>query len=485
MPRLLLLSLLAASACASDPKSSTGDSPPVDTDGDGSQDSGEPADRPPVDIAGTLQVAGSMDPLLDTLAIGSTEAHSLSSVHLLTVTEEGVHLFDETAGSDTFLEATRQAGGVSLDAHNHLLLLDDVLMVWDGSWLRESPLQALLPFPAESVSGHDDHLWLVGGGQLFHHTDGSLSAVTIDGDTDVRLVAPSNDAQCAVMAPFLMVLDGFGGSVSLLDFQPERVATSMTFDADGYLWLVDGSSLLARRTPSGDWGELEADAPIQSVHGHPASSDIWLRNESTSLHHRDGQFHRVEVPEGEWVGVDPLGRLLVLSSDGLQRVAVHRSVGVSGILPDAQLDEAVTLGFAPTGADSVSSLEVWVGTEALALDPSVGTAELDPVALAPGNHTLRMAVAGPEGTTITDLPFTTGELPDAEWETDIEPILQEHCSRCHSETAAIPLHTADLWRLNIDRILTEVVSRDMPLGGPYLSDDELDLIRGWQAGGFQ
>ena len=73
--------------------------------------------------------------------------------------------------------------------------------------------------------------------------------VTIDGTTDVRLVAPASDSLCAVMAPFLVVLDGFGGALSVVDFQPERLASSMTFDADGYLWLADGSNILARRAP--------------------------------------------------------------------------------------------------------------------------------------------------------------------------------------------------------------------------------------------
>ena len=426
-----------------------------------------------------------MDLFVDTLVTDATSAHSLSSVHMLTTGAEGVYIHDETKTSSVFLESTNFSDGVALDAHHHLVLLDDTLMVWDGTWLRESPLQALMPLPAESVVGHDSHLWLMGGGQLFHHTEGSLSAVSIDDRADVRMMVPSNDAQCAVMAPFLMVLDGFGGTVSLLDHRPELIATSMTFDSDGFLWLADGSSHLTRRAPNGDWGALEADEVVEAVYGNPSAPDIWLRTESATLHHRDGQFHTVEVPSGDWVGVDPLGRLLLLTTDGLQRVAVRRSVGVSGILAHAQLDEAVTLGFAPTGADSVSSLEVWVGTEALAVDSAMGTAELDPISLAPGNHLLRMAVDGPEGTTITDLPFTTGELPDATWDDDIDPIMQEHCSRCHGDAAAIPLHTADLWRLNIDRILTEVVSQDMPLGGPYLSDDELDLVRGWQAGGFQ
>ena len=49
----------------------------------------------------------------------------------------------------------------------------------------------------------------------------------------------------------------------------------------------------------------------------------------------------------------------------------------------------------------------------------------------------------------------------------------------------LPVPALKAVRDEIDRILAEVVSQDMPLGGPYLSDDELDLVRGWQAGGFQ
>ena len=38
---------------------------------------------------------------------------------------------------------------------------------------------------------------------------------------------------------------------------------------------------------------------------------------------------------------------------------------------------------------------------------------------------------------------------------------------------------------NIDIILSEVINNEMPKGGPYLSADEIQLIRGWQNGGFQ
>ena len=449
-------------------------------------DSGETGSTDPVavEVDGTLTPVGALTPLVDLLSHDLSEARPLSSVSTLLVDLDGVHILDETTGDSVALHASRTSGGVPLDAHSQLMLLDDRLMVWDGTWLQESPLQAAMPLPAEAVVGHGAHRWLRAGGQLYHHSEDTLSTVIIDSGADVRLVAAGPDGRCAVMAPFLMVLDGLGDSVRLVDYQPDRAATSMAFDAGGDLWLSDGTDRVARRTHAGDWGAVRADDEIVAVYGHPGADDVWFQTAAAALVYHQGGFHTVAVPPGDWKGVDSLGRLLILGPDGLHRVAAQRSVAVGGLLPETVLETPVTLYFAPTGADSLLSIEAWVGTEALPIHEDQWSATLDPVSLAPGAHTLRLAAVGPEGTTITELPFHTGALPDATWTEDIEPIMQEHCSRCHSDGASIPLHTADLWQRNIDRILDEVVAQDMPLGGPYLSDEELARIRGWVAGGF-
>ena len=49
----------------------------------------------------------------------------------------------------------------------------------------------------------------------------------------------------------------------------------------------------------------------------------------------------------------------------------------------------------------------------------------------------------------------------------------------------MPLYTAGQWEQTIDLIISEVVSNSMPKGGPYLSDEEIQMIRGWKNGGFQ
>jgi hypothetical protein len=47
------------------------------------------------------------------------------------------------------------------------------------------------------------------------------------------------------------------------------------------------------------------------------------------------------------------------------------------------------------------------------------------------------------------------------------------------------LSTKEGWEQRIDLVIEQVSSNKMPLGGPYLSDDEITMIRGWKHGGFQ
>ena len=448
-------------------------------------DSGGTPTEPAVEAVWTVVPVGELQPIIETLRVDAIDAVALAGHVTLVKTEDELLLHDETRSDAPSLGAANHAGGTALDAHNLLLLLDESLQVFDGTHLRPSPLDALLPFPVASVAGDLEHLWLLGGGQLFHHSEGRLTTANIDGDREVRMMAPGPDSLVAVMAPHLLVLDGYSGELEVRDFQPDRLAQHMTFDREGFLWVADGSTVLARRTPSGEWGAVDVGAAISSLSGHPESAELWIHTESGALHHRDGSFHTAATPEGAWLGVDPLGRLLILGDDGLQRVAARRVVAVAGLQPDAPLEAAVTVSFAPTDPDSVEHLDAWIGTRQLSLDPETLTATIDPTMLAPGSQTLRVAATGPEGTTLTDLSFRIGELPDATWESDIAPIMEQHCSRCHGSGASIPLHTADAWRLNIDRVLSEIVANEMPLGGPYLSNEELSLIRGWQAGDFQ
>ena len=78
-----------------------------------------------------------------------------------------------------------------------------------------------------------------------------------------------------------------------------------------------------------------------------------------------------------------------------------------------------------------------------------------------------------------------GELPDVNWNDGINPLTQAHCNTCHGEDSFLPLITAQQWEFHIDAILSEVINNEMPKGGPYLSPEEIQRIRGWKSGGFQ
>ena len=68
---------------------------------------------------------------------------------------------------------------------------------------------------------------------------------------------------------------------------------------------------------------------------------------------------------------------------------------------------------------------------------------------------------------------------------EIELISQEHCVSCHNGSTITILETKEQWTHHIEAIIEEVSRESMPLGGPYLSADEIMQIRGWKQGGFQ
>ena len=140
--------------------------------------------------------------------------------------------------------------------------------------------------------------------------------------------------------------------------------------------------------------------------------------------------------------------------------------------------------FLPTATDTLEYFSVWVDEQQLAIEQEPYRTTINPEDFSIGNHLLRIVSKGPEGTTISLFPFSAGELDSASWE-DVEPIMEQHCLACHGANAMIPLHNKDRWELNIEPIISEVSTQSMPLGGPFLSEEEIIYIRAWKQGGFQ
>ena len=182
--------------------------------------------------------------------------------------------------------------------------------------------------------------------------------------------------------------------------------------------------------------------------------------------------------------VDEFGRLLILSQEGVFRVSSSRTVAVDGIMQNDVMEGAAVLTFVPSLEESLESMYAWIDQQPLDIDEK-NQSIVDSNDFDSGLHSLRILAVGPEGESITEIPFYVGALPDVTWEDGIDPLTQAHCNDCHGDGSFLPLNTAELWQENIEIILSEVINNEMPKGGPYLNADEIQLIRGWKNGGFQ
>lgn len=74
--------------------------------------------------------------------------------------------------------------------------------------------------------------------------------------------------------------------------------------------------------------------------------------------------------------------------------------------------------------------------------------------------------------------------PDTSFSTEIEPIIQANCVRCHNGSQPPNLTSYSRISSNANSIQAAVVSRRMPLGGS-LSNEEIEAIKCWVDNGAQ
>ena len=438
-----------------------------------------------IQIHGDLPIHGERSIIVETMFDTLESVKSLEGASFLLQRDGQIAYMDETVGEGIALGSRTIYDGTVMDSRETLLALDGLLYVFDGEWLENSPLNEIIPIPIEKVEGDKQLLWLQGADMLYRYSAGNLMEIQPPAQQELRLFAASQQGMAAIAAPYPIIFDGQSETATVTDYRNDVLPLSMTFDSGENLWLSDGSPILYHRSPEHEWSGLDAGSAIIGVYGNPSSESIWIRTENAVIHRRGGVFHSVEVPAGEWLDVDEWGRILLHNDGTLQRIAVERSVAVSGILKNGILDAPTTIAYAPTDWETLESIHAWVDEDSLAIDPDTLESTLNPNDFATGAHRLRILAEGPEGHTMTEVPFVIGELPDVKWEEELELITVQHCNQCHGEGSFMPLYTAGQWEQTIDLIISEVVSNSMPKGGPYLSDAEIQMIRGWKNGGFQ
>ena len=370
----------------------------------------------------------------------------------------------------------------------------DGLFVLQMGAVERSPLDELLEpgvrqLLATGADGAAD-LWIATPESLLVFRNGALEtlspdSLTIEGGS-LAWGAPVDGA------PALWVLaggvasawvDGSAGfSAQPLDLDDVQ---SLAIDGTGTLWVV-ADGLLHRRTTDGALRQIDFPAPLLAVFA--GGADLWLSDGSLLWHHAGGTFRAVEdVPEGEVLGVDPIGRLLLATPEGLVRVATGRPVVFLGLSDGSRVDLATTVTLAPSLADGVVQVEASLDDDPLAVTADPWRLTIAAEALADGDHRLDVVVTyADDEVADASVFFHKGNLAPVTWGADIQPLYQSRCDYCHGASGgAHRLDTLQAWELDLDRILDAVQEARMPRLPPPLDESEIGMIERWRAGGFR
>ena len=466
-------------ACAA-PKTQDSAVPPPEAQESNTSVAQEPPE--PSVVSGPLPLTGTLEVFVETLSESDIESIAINGHQTLFNDSNEWQIIDEAQSTTTTLGLHQTADALHLDGPNSILLLDGQALIFDGESLTASPINSLLPIPPEKVYGSPESLWFWAAGRLYHMHNQSLSEMTVSGE-QITAFAFGPMGTHAIALPELQLVEHGSNGFEGVDYRHELRPDSMVFDKTGTLWVSDGSPILYQRNSSRTWSGLELNEPIVRLMGDAHSGDVWIQTERNAYHHRDGMFHGVSLPDGRWTDVDDYGRLHIATSDGIQRASIEQTIAVAGLSQSATLDGAHTLTFLPMMPESLTSLHAWIDQNPLSIEDNQSAVDSNDYPA--GEHVLRVLAMRESDFSITEINFIIGALPDVKWDSEIQNLSEQHCLDCHGEGSFLELHTAQQWEAHIEVILSEILSNEMPKGGPYLSAEEIQLIRGWQNGGFQ
>ena len=297
----------------------------------------EEGDSPtPIPVVGEMPLSDARNVFVDHIAERPLQSSNLDGHRHLIQNESHTLYIDETATEPVDFGPHQHIDGIFIDQQRSLLLLDGDIMIFDGQSLEPSPLNAVLPIPATRIEGDPTSLWLIGAGHLFYVHNNTLNQIVFE-DREIQRFTLGHDTLGAIAVPELMIVEHMESTTSVVDYRSDLNPSSFGFDQSGTLWAADGSPTLYRRSHTGEWSAVLAAGPIVEVMTHRDAVDTWIRTQNGIIHHRDGVFSPVQLPDGEWQDVDEYGRLLLIAEDSLQ-ISSKRTVATAGLVRNARLE---------------------------------------------------------------------------------------------------------------------------------------------------
>ena len=316
---------------------------------------------------------------------------------------------------------------------------------------------------------------MLGSGRLFVLSGGAVTELTVDGVSHIYDFAVSSDT-LFIGAPEWMAIDRTDESAGVTAMG-DAPADAMATDALGALWWVTDGRVFHRRADG-----LEQEIALPEDINDVVGPSIWLVGDAQAYRVSGASMEVHALVASGAAGVDTYGRLIRQQDGQIFRHSSGRPVVVTGLSESLMVSETLTL--LPSDPDSVETLSAWVNDQPLNVQGPPYQVTINPEYLGDGSHNLRFFTTSTKGDHVATHPIWVGSLPEVEW-TEIQAISRAHCDRCHGGDTLTDLTTSLGWEQRIDEIISLVSTEQMPLGGPYLSDEEIVLIRAWKHGGFQ
>lgn len=372
-------------------------------------------------------------------------------------------------------------------------LADGVVVVWLGELLADAGLSGVLPGEPAGLVADGASLWVRTSEGVFRWQGGALSELQVDGESVEGVVAPGAIALGDEPArPTVWVADGDqlhgfsvdGDALDGVETHHFAAPVDAALVTDGVLLVVEGGRLWSRSGST--WQRIDGGEDVLDVFGGP--SGAWLSTTGgLRLWRPDAWWAPRGLGDAEAWGSDDLGRLLLPTDGGLDRVVLHRPLRVEGLAPGDHLDTARTVELLPTAPDAVRELRARVVPQQgspIALEVDQLATVLDPEQLPSGPATLHVTATYDGQTAELEVPFTIELVGDVTWSTHVEPIHATRCARCHASSPSTTLDGPESWEATIDPIVENIRSGSMPLTGEPLTTAQIELVEAWRDGGF-
>jgi hypothetical protein len=405
------------------------------------------------------------------------QVRALQPYQLLMLHDQELSVLDEREAELSSLSTASQYDAL-VHQQKQLILLDGEIFLY-GEQLELLPLNDQLEVPIERMESDGERLFLYGSGRLFLLQNEQLQELSIEGSPYIYDFAFSATGELWLTDPWLLSLSSDYAPTA---YDQERAVEELFFDGH-YLWLLQEGLLTMIREDA--QVQLELGAPVEMISGHQAAETAWIATAEGFFVHQKGEFFEVELPEGSWQDVDSEGRLLVQTETEVCRFSIDRPVVLVGLEERPTISAKQELQVLPTASEGLLELRAYVGAIPLEVSSAPWQISLDPEGLPVGDQQLRFVLYDEETIDVSEAGIHIISLPTASWEVDILPIAEDYCFFCHAGATATQLETAEQWSNRIEDIIELISDQAMPPAGPYLSEEEILLVRGWKASGFQ